>query len=1037
MSSESNTFGLIYNMEVLYENIFNLLRAFQQATNSNTTQPITVTLKNSDGTTQDVQVNSFQQVQSEINRLSNNFSALTNSNNLSYILNADGTITNYLRTSFINAEYIDTDQIQVATTAIVDKKTLLADFLHPLVKIPITIDQTIRAPIVTRTFEISDGYDNVPDNVSLVEFQNLVSGGQVIVSNEVTRELSPYKEQVRFFGKFNVESVELLLNNSFRLVLNDLHYTGLNVNGNTIELRVGNQLVTSTGMSRYMIDNVYLQSNTIDVTRVAGSEQPTVGINNLVFNQIIQGDDIVVGIPIKPLQNLVTFFSSESFRSISFPSNGIKISTRDYRVDYDGTTYTIDEFFSSYVTNISEYLISMVEESAIPYSMGIRPARPQLLASNFKVVQVNKHTINSNTISELNTWNAEKAGLENDINQKERLIHNLNAEIESSNYGTVAEKNDKLTKIENLRKEIDTNNNNILTISRRIENSITNNSLRSIKPKYKVAGFWSIQNDLFSPMTGVQRIIKYEVQYRYLNPNSENVDNTTLTMLDNGIEVSVVFSPWVNLDTITLTKTRSIDGKMVWQDLRSNSVDDININQCGIPISEIDMVEIRIRAVSEAGYPISPLKSEWSNIIRVAFPEDLKQTNINSVVRKNEIDLRIAEFNSILQERGILSHISSQFVEAEKTYHHLASFITSGLYTDEMKHIPLDVAIKNIIDSIEKLQNAQFNPPTIEVIDVNGTEYPVSNDQVLKIFIGNYSEDIQTNRQLNNTFRRVTQITNNFGKIIQKKLYIRIRNNNNIPIDIRSLNPVPLQTSSGLEGIYSQVPVSTTKATNKFPYRQEPGQIIYFRYTDLSLNQTNPVFAFYSPNDPIVPTNATGSTGQNPNVYVLNGSSPSQIYLPNIPDDLALFSSNFDGSPTVSDFQRISRLTSVFSGTEKQNQLDSNGNLEISQLGFNVNDTFAIGQHTCGAFFYPVISNFGKISVKGDSSVSPLVLESNAEILIPLIFEYRMTDALGRIMGIASNQSTLDTIRVTKKLGISMLVANQQFLFDIEATATF
>jgi hypothetical protein len=112
-----------------------------------------------------------------------------------------------------------------------------------------------------------------------------------------------------------------------------------------------------------------------------------------MFNQIVDGDNIIVGIPVKPLQNLVVFLSSESFGSISYPSNGIKISTRDYKVDYNGSTYTIDEFFSSYVSDISNYLLSIVEESSLPYSMGIQPARPQLLAANFKVVQVNKHVV--------------------------------------------------------------------------------------------------------------------------------------------------------------------------------------------------------------------------------------------------------------------------------------------------------------------------------------------------------------------------------------------------------------------------------------------------------------------------------------------------------------------------------------------------------------------------------------------------------------------------------------------------------------------
>jgi hypothetical protein len=47
-----------------------------------------------------------------------------------------------------------------------------------------------------------------------------------------------------------------------------------------------------------------------------------------------------------------------------------------------------------------------------------------------------------------------------------------------------------------------------------------------------------------------------------------------------------------------------------------------------------------------------------------------------------------------------------------------------------------------------------------------------------------------------------------------------------------------------------------------------------------------------------------------------------------------------------------------------------------------------------------------------------------------------MTDALGRVMGF-KNKNFNKELRITKKLGVSMLVNNQQFLFDIEATASY
>lgn len=92
MTAKTSANVLIENMEILYENIYNLLKAFQEAASNTLTNPVVV-LKNIDGTTREVTVTSFRQLQQEMNRLSNNFNALTNSNNLSYILNPDGTVS--------------------------------------------------------------------------------------------------------------------------------------------------------------------------------------------------------------------------------------------------------------------------------------------------------------------------------------------------------------------------------------------------------------------------------------------------------------------------------------------------------------------------------------------------------------------------------------------------------------------------------------------------------------------------------------------------------------------------------------------------------------------------------------------------------------------------------------------------------------------------------------------------------------------------------------------------------------------------------
>jgi len=54
---------------------------------------------------------------------------------------------------------------------------------------------------------------------------------------------------------------------------------------------------------------------------------------------------------------------------------------------------------------------------------------------------------------------------------------------------------------------------------------------------------------------------------------------------------------------------------------------EININQIDIPISKGEKVEIKVRTISEAGYPDNPLKSPWSEPIIMLFPSNLNTRN--------------------------------------------------------------------------------------------------------------------------------------------------------------------------------------------------------------------------------------------------------------------------------------------------------------------------------------------------------------------------------------------------------------------------
>lgn len=1026
---KSSAEKLLSNIEIFYQNIYNLLVAFQQSTTA-LNQNIEVTLTNLDGTTSTVNVNSFQKILQELTRIDANYKSLISSNNLSYTIGADGSISQQTKTSFMNAEYLENFSIDSDNLKI-DRNSNIDDLVFPSVKLPITLDNSIRSNIFCRIFDIVSGYENIPENPTILDIEYLYSNGELQYS-EINRSLELQKQQVKYFGKFTTEVCVSESSNIYDVILNSVQYTGLNIIGNAIDLKNGDILVSSTGSSKYQISNLDKFNKRMKLLRIAGSESITVGINNLFFNEIMESDTNIVNIPIKPSKKLVIFLSTENLKNISFPSKGIKIDTSSYMITYENQQLSLDEFFGKYVTNFSEYLIALLEDTTIPPSLGIVPNKPTLINRNFKVVQINKHLSSAKTITELTEFNKQKQLVQNEITFKQTLIDDLQSEIDSIKFKSVEEKNYRLNKIAQYRTDINVLNQNLLTISRDIDNNATQYGLKTITPKYKVIGFWELQNPILNPLTKAQHIVKYEIQYRYLSKNSDVVDTTSYKIQSGDKEINVAVSNWNDYQSKSLQKVKTVDGTYNWETPVLESTEDININQCIISINENESIEIRVRAISEAGYPIAPLKSEWSEILRVDFPNELKENNVSSLISQNNLDLSKSEFNGILQNLGLLSHINNQIKEGEKTFLHRANDITSGQYTIEQKNIPLDVIITNILNEIDLIKASKTeNNITVNFIDFNNESFSVKNNSTLEVFGGNYTDNLNILDQ------------SKWGSIIRKRGYIKIRNNNLVPIELKSISPGTTFNEDTAPN-YFNVPVSLTDQNISQLY-QKPGQILYFRNVDLS-GQTADIFKLVIPKTISTSTKPLSTDIDNTvpdvdkNIIYYDSEDGTVKICKLLPGYNRNFNAFTIGHPDytydtmqslVEEFNRLSLHTSNIKLPQKQSEMLPDTE---QTLGFSDNDYYAIGYNTCGAYLYPIISNAEKISVVGNTTTSTLIIPKESEILIPIIFEYRMIDRLGNINGEA-NFDVNNSLEYSKKIGIDMIINNELFKFDINVTS--
>jgi hypothetical protein len=128
--------------------------------------------------------------------------------------------------------------------------------------------------------------------------------------------------------------------------------------------------------------------------------------------------------------------------------------------------------------------------------------------------------------------------------------------------------------------------------------------------------------------------------------------------------------------------------------------------------------------------------------------------------------------------------------------------------------------------------------------------------------------------------------------------------------------------------------------------------------------------------------------------------------------------------------------------TSVSSNLNSNrtaGNYPI-KLGFSPDDAFLIGKYTCGSYLYMFPNSYSAISVEGNHpSLSTKNVEVGSEnaINIPVLFQYRCSDTLGKVGGFRIGEE-LTNIKYAKKIGIDINVKDESpFSFDIEVTAQY
>ena len=592
--------------------------------------------------------------------------------------------------------------------------------------------------------------------------RDLVNNNIRYTLDEDTRDL-PYRN-AQFTGKFDV----LKVNTSKREVLVDgvtkkkaiklytvdsLTYSDSNKDlKDTEALKIGDELMVQSGArnTRYKITRIDGSTNQVELLIVEGYESIKIGANQLgIYKNDAANLDIEVNVGFN--ERVLVFVKAIDSDSKILAENwspGIGFYTNELTLlQDDGSTIRLDDYYKAEVADFGKYITALKEDSIPPATQGITPDAPSLNNANFKVVQINSHLTANDSADKIKKLSADKINVEEKIKKLDETIVKKRSEISTKKYESSIQKDKDRNELNSLITERTSETSLYNSIVNQIQSLASGNNATTVSPKYRIRGFWQVPTAKKVADTMDQNIVRFVIQYRYLSTSGKASEVTQLPFTEGTREKTAVFSNWNEQKTKVRSRYRNtISGRFEWKDSIVEDAQEVNFNQMDLAINEGELVEIRVKSVSEAGYPANPIYSDWSESITIDFPiAEIDTTNVDALLMTNAAETAAVKISQELTSKGVYTHIDDSFSANERYYAHSATSIASGFLSSEQKPISVFDKIAELESQIAELKGAvevEIGELVVKIMDEDGTVTVINNDTKNQIFAGYYTDEV-------------------------------------------------------------------------------------------------------------------------------------------------------------------------------------------------------------------------------------------------------------------------------------------------------
>ena len=858
MYTQNSISSLVAQFLRLQKNALEIINGLNQVATS-TNDNVEIQLLDEFGFPSTASIPAYGFLRAQIQRLDSNIEALAGlGNNFSTIRNPDGTFSPIFKAEPLR-DPAPMVGLPVPSTFSIKDNWFFESFLTPLLyininvtgQIPDSADRIVVKRLIANTItdEQKIFFDqNLRGRNDITETQYisaLTSAGIGYFTDEDTIPL-PLRSII-FVGNFSVLQIfdnvvsttdannQTVQETRRNYRLNTLNYTDTTsevVNGKTIS--VNDYLLTKDG-STYEVVSVDVNLTTVQLRRINGYQPVQIGVDSLSFSSSNLGQRFIqVNIGYNERQGVFFKKIDDNFNIVSSTwSTGIVFFSNELLINTAAGVQTLEQYYLSSVSDLGQMFLGAAKEKMVPAFEGLTPNAPVLAITNFKVVQINQQLTAGTAKETLDQKVASKTALQSEIQQLDLSIAVTRASqsqiaststVSSSNVfsptsqtpttidsGSFQAKLDSLTQQRTQKQQL------LSSLVQDITTLTQDNPTLFEAPKYRVRGFWAIPPPVLSTKTGPQQVVQFEVQYKYLSDSGSSNPIEQVNFVDNNGQIKTgAFSNWVQYKTEVRKKIYDpSQGVYVWAPEATADSDVPNINQLDIPITKGERLEIRIRSLSEAGWPENPITSEFSESVIISFPADLSvQSAANSAVT-NASDAAVLAVQQNLQSLGVERLLSNRVDIGSRTYFLDAASILSGFVSPAGQPIDLFQKMQELQDQLNSLRAVvEKSVGTLEVYVV------LTNGSTRKMTPG--STNSLPPVIYNQIFPNAT--TSDAGKISSNIYQIRIVNSSAGLLELSSSLPGGLNTLAGAQ--------STT-------FSKPPGYEENLRYGDIAISITS------------------------------------------------------------------------------------------------------------------------------------------------------------------------------------------------------